>query len=280
MERYLSSGPVRSAIAKRQHHSDDRARRRCGSRLEACPLCGRSFHVTLINSHAAACDGPPTVSDSAARPPGASEPVPPRTAAASNQSCTVSGPPPPTRDVNNPEATQQQAFAASLMPRKRPAPVQHPPHLARQLENPALPGQHLFPNFISESEEAELLAFLDCETTQPPWKPSTVRNSVHRAHGPRAHSALPSLRGTACKPARPVRVVLSVSRPPVHSSTGGISGGVGGLGRNSAVAVALLSRQSALRHHYTLCHRCLLGWRSGCARRYIASILCSFAFRS
>lgn len=270
MERYLSSVPMRSAIAKR-HHSNDRAPpRSAGSRLAMCPLCGRSFHITLINSHAAVCGGPPTASDSATRPADAYEPARAGAAAASNQSCTISGPPPVARGhrlgVNTPVGKQQQAFTASVIPGELSAVAQRPPHLVPQLENPALSGQHLFPNFISESEEAELLAFLDSETTQPPWKPSTVRNTL-LAHALSAISTVYCLQSSA----------LSATLLPVHSSTAGILGVVGVLVQNSAVAVTVLSRQSALRHHCTPYHRYLLGWRSGCARRYIVSILSSCA---
>ena len=52
-------------------------------------------------------------------------------------------------------------------PRPRPAPA------------PSLPGHFLIPDFITEAEEAELLAFVDGGEATNPWRPSTF-NGKHR----------------------------------------------------------------------------------------------------
>ncbi len=198
MERYLSSGPAvtatigktsRTSARLRDGRNDVHARRgsQRGSRLEQCPLCGRSFHVALITSHAAACTGPspppPTTTTSTTTlevvRPGASEPC---TASATTTGAPSSTPVPPGAPSVDSKANkrQQNITTALFLGRSAPAPASPRIKLA-QLEHPILPGQHLIPNFITEPEEEELLAFLDCTTTQPPWKPSTVRDCMCHA---------------------------------------------------------------------------------------------------
>ena len=196
MDRYLSGGIVRPVISKRGDRPG-----RGASRLERCPLCGRSFHVALINSHAAECNGPPAPAASSAPKLAAGDVSVTNSSLATNldgagafgpalgdvsgvaitmtveagsQSCTSVPEPPLQKKRNRPVARQQQTSDTLLFPDCAGAPRPSPRLVLPQLENPSLPGQYLIPNFITEAEELELLAFLDCPTTQPPWKASTV----------------------------------------------------------------------------------------------------------
>ena len=194
MERYLSRGPSRSAIVKRRPSTGPRGSdrhsgcRRSGSRLEQCPLCGQSFHVALINSHAADCNGLPA-STEIADTTGVSEAVPVTNSAevsvsqahsASDKKCSALGSGPPTQDGQDRRKTlaRQRLQSVDVLSISTSHVAVRPLPGLVLLENPALPGQHLIQNFITESQEAELLAFLDCAATQPPWKPSTVSRSM------------------------------------------------------------------------------------------------------
>lgn len=188
MERYLSKASVRPEIAKKRHTApggiDTGTRRRSGSRLEQCPLCGRSFHIKQIISHAATCTGSPAVPVVAAfGSTGGSAPATTSDSVASSSTIAVSGQRCST--TTGTVVAKKQESIVSLLSREDPGAVRPPSCLMLpQLETPALPGQYLVPNFITKAEEADLLAFLDCPTTQPPWKPSTVgstpRSDVRR----------------------------------------------------------------------------------------------------
>lgn len=54
-----------------------------------------------------------------------------------------------------------------------------PPTRPRPAPAPSLPGHFLIPDFITEAEEAELLAFVDGGEATNPWRPSTF-NGKHR----------------------------------------------------------------------------------------------------
>lgn len=175
MERWLVPAPggARQSIAKpshprsRHHGAQPQQRQRAGSAFVACPLCGRSFHTSQVEAHAAQCSPVPAMATAgtaataaAADDPGASaSDTGGRTgeaaAAAADQ---------PKGDRSERSATIPSIF---LSPRARAVA------LLPSVEHPTLPGQHTIPDFISEAEEAELLEFLDGPDTQPPWKPST-----------------------------------------------------------------------------------------------------------